>query len=68
MSIEENKLLIRGFYTEVIGGGDYSNLHSFVAADYVDRNAAEGGRGPEVVRASRSHKNDVARLSGSDRG
>jgi predicted ester cyclase len=50
MSSEESKQLIRRFYTEVVGGGDYSNLESFVAPDYVDHNAAEGGRGPEVVR------------------
>ena len=50
MSIEESKQLIRRFYAEVVGGGDYSNLDSFVATDYVDHNAAEGGRGPEVVR------------------
>lgn len=51
MSTEENKRLIRNFYTEVVGDGDYSNLHGFVAADCVDRNAAEGGRGPGVVRS-----------------
>jgi predicted ester cyclase len=50
MPMEESKKLIRRFYTEVVGGGDYSNLGSFVANDYVDHNAAEGGRGPEVVR------------------
>jgi predicted ester cyclase len=51
MSIEESKQLIRRFYTEIVGAGDYSNLDSFVAADYVDHNAAEeSGRGPEVVR------------------
>jgi predicted ester cyclase len=50
MSIEESKQLIRRFYTEVVDGGDYSNLDSFVATDYVDHNAAEGGRGPEEVR------------------
>jgi predicted ester cyclase len=50
MSIEESKQLVRRFYAEVVGGGDYSNLDSFVATDYVDHNAAEGGRGPEVVR------------------
>ena len=50
MSIEENKELIRRFYTEVVDGGDYSDLYSFIATDYVDHSAAEGGRGPEVVR------------------
>jgi predicted ester cyclase len=50
MSIEESKQLIRRFYTEVVDGRDYSNLDSFVATDYVDHNAAEGGRGPDVVR------------------
>ena len=51
MSIEESKQLIRRFYTEVVGGGDYSNLDNFVAANYVDHNATEvNGRGPEVVR------------------
>ncbi len=50
MSIEHNRQLVRRFYTEVVGGGDYSNLDSFVAIDYLDHNAAEGGRGPEVVR------------------
>ena len=50
MPTEQNKQLIRRFYTQVVGSGDYSNLASFVAADYVDHNAAEGGRGPEVVR------------------
>jgi hypothetical protein len=49
MSIEESKQLIRRFYTEVVDGGDYSNLDSFVATDYVDHNAAEGGRDPDVV-------------------
>jgi predicted ester cyclase len=48
MSIEESKQLFRRFYTEVVGGGDYSDLDSFIATDYVDHNAAEGG--PEVVR------------------
>jgi len=51
MSIEHNRQLVRCFYTEVVGGGDYSNLDSFVATDYLDHNAAEAGRGPEVVRA-----------------
>ncbi len=51
MSIEESKQLIRRFYTEVVDGGDYSNLDKFVATDYLDHNAAEvNGRGPEVVR------------------
>ncbi len=50
MAIEESKQLIRRFYTEVVNGGDYSNLDGFVAPDYVDHNAAEGSRGPEVVR------------------
>ncbi len=50
MSIEQNKQLIRRFYTQVVGGGDYSSLDSVVAADYVDHNDAEGGRGPDVVR------------------
>jgi len=50
MSIEHTKQLVRRFYTEVVGGGDYSNLGSFVATDYLDHNAAEAGRGPEVVR------------------
>ncbi len=50
MPMEESKKLIRRFYTEVVGGGDYSNLGSFIANDYVDHNAAEGDRGPEVVR------------------
>jgi predicted ester cyclase len=50
MPTEQNKQLIRRFYTQVVGSGDYSNLASFVAADYVDHNAADGGRGPEVVR------------------
>ena len=49
MPMEESKKLIRRFYTEVVGGGDYSNLHSFIAIDYVDHNAA-GDRGPEEVR------------------
>jgi predicted ester cyclase len=47
----QSKQLVRRFYTEVVGGGDYSNLDGFVAAEYVDHNAAEGGRGPDVVRA-----------------
>jgi predicted ester cyclase len=52
VSIEHSKQLIHRFYTEVVGTGDYSNLDSFVAADYVDHNAAEqNGRGPHVVRA-----------------
>jgi predicted ester cyclase len=51
MSIEHNRQLVRRYYTEVVGGGDYSNLDSFVATDYLDHNAAEAGRGPEVVRA-----------------
>jgi predicted ester cyclase len=50
MSIEHNRQLVRRFYAEVVGGGDYSNLGSFVATDYLDHNAAEAGRGPEVVR------------------
>ena len=50
MSMEESKQLIHRFYTEVVGSGDYSNLDDFVATEYVDHNAAEGGRGPEVVR------------------
>ena len=48
MPTEQNKQLIRRFYTQVVGAGDYSNLDSFVAADYVDHNAAEeSGRGPK---------------------
>ena len=50
MSAEESKQLIRRFYTEVVGSGDYSNLDSFIAADYLDHNATEGARGPVVVR------------------
>jgi predicted ester cyclase len=50
MPIEENKELIRRFYAEAVGSGDYSNLDSFVATDYVDHNATEGSRSPEVVR------------------
>jgi predicted SnoaL-like aldol condensation-catalyzing enzyme len=51
MSSEESKQLVQPIYTEVVGSGNYSNLDSFVAADYVDHNAAEeSGRGPEVVR------------------
>lgn len=50
MSVEKNKQLIRRFYTEVVDGGDYSNLDGFVATDYVDHNATDGGRGPEAVR------------------
>jgi predicted ester cyclase len=50
MSNEHNRQLVRRFYTEVVGGGDYSNLGSFVATDYLDHNAPEAGRGPEVVR------------------
>src|SRR3712207_4086733 len=51
MSSEESKQLVHRFYTEVVGAGDYSNLDSFVAADYVDHNAIEeSSRGPEVVR------------------
>ncbi len=50
MSIKHSKQLIRRVYTEVAGGGDYSSLDSFVTADYVDHNAAEGDRGPAVVR------------------
>jgi predicted ester cyclase len=49
-STRYSKQLVRRFYTEVVGGGDYSNLDSFVAPDYVDHNAAGGSRGPEVVR------------------
>jgi predicted ester cyclase len=51
MSIEHNRQLVRRFYTEVVGGRDYSNLNSFVATDYLDHNAPDDGRGPEVVRA-----------------
>jgi predicted ester cyclase len=50
MSIEESKQLIRRFYKEVVDDGDYSNLDNFVATDYVDHNAGDGGRGPDVVR------------------
>jgi predicted ester cyclase len=51
VSIEESKQLIRRFYAEVVGAADYSNLDSFVAADYVVHNAAEeSSRGPDVVR------------------
>ena len=50
MLIEQNKQLIRRFYTQVVGGGDYSSLDSVVAADYVAHNDAEGGRDPDVVR------------------
>ncbi len=50
MSIEESKQLVRRFYAEVVGGGDYSNLDNFIAPDYVDHNAAEGSRGSEVAR------------------
>src|SRR3712207_1321585 len=50
MSIKHSKQLIHRVYTEVAGSDDYSNLNSFVTADYVDHNAAEGGCGPDVVR------------------
>lgn len=46
----ENKEIVKRYYAEVISGGDYSNLGSFVAAEYVDHNAEDSGRGPEIVR------------------
>jgi hypothetical protein len=61
VSIEESKQLIRRFYAEVVGAGDYSNLDSFVAADYVDNNAAEeSGPWPRCgAHASRCYQNDA---------
>lgn len=46
----ENKEIVERYYAEVISGRDYSNLSTFVAADYVDHNAEDTGRRPEIVR------------------
>jgi predicted ester cyclase len=48
--VKTNKALVRGFYKEVIAAGDLSRLDEFIAHDYLDHNAAEAGRGPDVVR------------------
>jgi len=51
MSIEANKTVIRQFYTEVVGAGDFSSLDDLVASGYVDHNAEKAGRGPMALRA-----------------
>jgi len=52
MSIEQNKAIVRRFYTEVVGKGDLSRIEVFIAPDYVDHAAGpEAGRGPAVMRA-----------------
>lgn len=51
-SLEQNKTVVRRFYTEVVAGRDLTNLEGLIAVDYVDHNAEpESGRGPTVVRA-----------------
>lgn len=51
-SLERNKTVVRRFYTEVVAGGDLTNLEDLIAAGYVDHTAGpQAGRGPTVVRA-----------------
>jgi predicted ester cyclase len=51
MPIDANKALVRRFYAEVVGRGDLSRVADFVAQGYLDHNAEEAGRGPDVLRA-----------------
>ena len=50
MSGNEAKRLVQTYYSQVISGGDYGILDSLVSSEYLDHNAADAGRGPEVVR------------------
>lgn len=43
--------LVRRFYLEVVPRGDLARLGDFIGPDYLDWNAPDAGRGPEVVRA-----------------
>lgn len=51
MSKQENKRLVKSFYTEVVGRGDLTELERFISPHYLDHNNPGAGQGPGVVRA-----------------
>ena len=51
MSVEENKVLFRRTYEELLNGGDLSVAEQLVAPDFVNHEAPRGrDRGPESMR------------------
>ena len=51
MSVEENKVLFRRTYEELLNGGDLSVADQLVAPDFVNHEAPPGrDRGPESMR------------------
>jgi predicted ester cyclase len=51
MTNEDMKSLVGRFYREVVSGGDLERAEEFIGSDYVDHNAEEAGRGPQVFAA-----------------
>lgn len=52
MSVEENKAIMRRFYTEVLTGGNLDLIDEFIAEDLVDHTPMDPGLppGPEGVK------------------
>jgi predicted ester cyclase len=51
MPVIENKRLVREFYLTAFSGTAAANLHAYVSDAYVDHNAEQAGRAPDVLRA-----------------
>ena len=51
MSHSQNRDLVANYYSEVVAGGDLTNLSRFIAPDYLDHNSPEGPVGPDSVRS-----------------
>lgn len=47
MSLDENKLLIRRFFNDVLNAGNYDAVAQYIAEDYIDHNASENPQGVE---------------------
>jgi predicted ester cyclase len=50
MSVTANKRLVRDFYLKAFAANAV-DLRTFVSDDYLDHNAEQAGRGPDVLRA-----------------
>jgi hypothetical protein len=45
--------VVRRFYEDIVATGDLARVAEFIGPDYLDHNAPQAGRGPEVFRAHR---------------